>query len=185
MDAFEQLLRIQAVASTAIGSGLARCGCVGNQAAFGRVHLRQSTTDAAKFSLKWVIAAGVQNDDVHRAHRQLVHDGVDIHGFYAHTGLTGDLGVHGNDVVLAPDLYSVAGVEEQGHGVASQFFTELCNGPVHVFLVRVRFFNDIEAEFAQRGCHVSRIVDRVFEGRVFIGAVANDQCDSFALDSID
>ena len=157
-------MRIQSIAPTTICSGLARCGCVGNQATLGRIHLRQATSRTAKPSFKGVVATGIQDDNVHRAYRQLVHDGVHIHGFYARTGLTGDLGVHGNDVVFAPDLHSVTRIKEQGNGVTSQFFTELGNGPVHVLLARIRFFNDIESQFAQRGCHVTRIIDRILEG---------------------
>ena len=124
-----------------------------------------------------IVAAGVEENDVgprvglHAAQHQIEIDGAEIE-----IGLGLDLGVDRHEIVLAGDLQSVAGVEQQRHVGVRQLFAEAPHRRAHALIIEVEPADHLEAQSLQRRRHVGGVVGRVLQlRRVLVGGVADHQ----------
>src|SRR5262249_39682027 len=124
-----------------------------------------------------IVTAGVKENEVdalarlHLGQHDLHVDGVEgeVSGFH-------QLGVDRNEVVLAGNLDTVTGVEEQRDPGAIELVAEGADVLLHAAAVEVDALDDIEADFAQRlrdVCGVVLRVDQLGSGRIC--AIADDQ----------
>ena len=126
-DGSQQMLRVQAVGSTAIaGYGAGRSG-IGHQRSDWRIHLRQPSLTRPCAAAKRVVAAGIQNHDVgHVASSlHLVKNRLRIDCAVGHLVFTGNSGAYRNQVVAPLDLHAVTRVIEQPGAPAAQPVTKL------------------------------------------------------------
>ena len=68
------------------------------------------------------------------------------------------LGVDGNEIILAADLHAVAGIEEQREVGAIELAAELAHLVLHAALVEIAALDHVETELAQHLSDVGGIV---------------------------
>ena len=129
-----------------------------------------------------VVAAGVEDDDVHAVVRlahaveQLLH----VHRVRHHVGLALDATGDRDEVVVAVDLHPVAGEVEEADAVGAELGAEVVDRLLHLLLRRVDLEVDFEvraferagdrlgvvARVRQRGAGVVGVADHEREARV-------------------
>ena len=89
-----------------------------------------------------IVAASIEHDNAHpgRQCSQCIHDIVEPDGLQRDIGFTLRIDIYRHEIVLAIDLQSVAGIEQQRHGVRAargHFGREIAHGLTHVVLRKV------------------------------------------------
>ena len=148
-----------------------------------RVHARQPPGARAKTAAQRVVAAGIENDEVHGVTGELhfAEDPAGADRLNGHVAFFLDHGGRGHQIVLAVDLKPVTGVEEQPHRIAAglgQAFTELDDGVFHGLLMGIHHQHHIEFQAAQGGVDKPGVIGRIGQGNIFVGAVADNQGDA-------
>lgn len=177
----EQLARVDAVAAgLAVLGDAAGAGGVRHVRPRRRRHEGQAAREAAEPAEERIVAARVQDDDVHtrpgRLHLRQHALGIERLG--RHVTLALDLGVHGHQIVLAVHLQPVARVAEEADAVGAQPLAELGERAAHVAIARVLVGQHLEARTAQALGHRARVQHGVGEPAGGVVAVADDQRDA-------
>ena len=132
----------------------------------------------AEAALEGVVAAGVEDDEVHAvlSVRHLVEQASQRHGLIAQVVLHSRIRVHGKHVVLPASLNPVPGIKENPNAPFAEFAAELGDGTLHLTLPGVLECDHLEAEALEGALHRVRVVDRIgeFSGG-FVVRVANHQ----------
>lgn len=161
----DQFFGVDAVFSVAIGRSPPRRRGVGDEGTAGGIHAGQAPGCGAERSGKGVVAACIQNDDVHVAPR-LLHLGQHqpgVHRLVTHLVLILDLGIHRNQVVGATHLNSVAGIVEQPHSARLELLAEALDRLVHLDKAEIGLFFHLKPEPPKSGRHGPGIIHRVLE----------------------
>src|SRR3984885_1426216 len=156
---------------------------IGYEGATGCVHPGETALDAARLGQR-IVAAGIENHDVHlvlrRLHRPQHPPGIEGIGFQIGFGL--NIGIDRDQVIRALCLYPMAGVIKQTHRmlVASDLRGELINSVIEIQPPGVELDDRLEARCLQCALHCGGVVDRIgqFQIRVGIVAIADDQGDA-------
>ena len=132
---------------------------------------------AAEAAREGIVAAGIEK---HQAGFRLlfhdVEDIVDLHRFEPELGGHVEPGIDRHDEVAPVDLQAVAGIVEQPDAGTVERIGEFADLALQRALAEVVALDDLEAEIAQPGGDIDRVVHRIGErAGFFIDAIADDQ----------
>jgi len=141
--------------------------------------VRATNFDGARFR-----AAGVEDDDVRR-HRAFLHrfdDPVQREGGILGIDLGAGVCIDCGQVILAVDLHSVSGKEEESDVGVGEGCPELLESCIHRLMGAIRLLDDREAARLQLRRNVVGVIHRIVELRdLRVGRVANYKCcESFS-----
>ena len=134
--------------------------------------------DAAASADERIVTAGIEDRDVQRRNTVLhrLQHLAQVDGRERHVPHVPDVGSDRDQVVLAIDLYAVAGIVEQADAVGGpQAPGEIPDGAHHRALVGIQHGRHREADRRQRGSDQLGVVAGIGEAPLAIGGVADDQ----------
>ena len=191
LHGLRQSQHIGAVVSQTIDRDFPRSGGIGDQAARRRVHPRQAPRRRAGARRERIVAAGVEDHEVHSVFGELhlFENEARADRLDGDFPLLFDVRPERNEVVLAADLNAVTGVEKQTHRVLAggdQPVLQLEGGELDGLAVGVDALDDVETEAAQGLRYELGVVGGIGQWRRdFIGAVADHQGDAGGLLGVD
>jgi hypothetical protein len=161
----------------AVGGDRAGRGRERDQRSGGRLDLREALRGSREALAERVVAAGVQDHQVHRVARgiELLHHRGQVERGERDLVLARDVGIDGNEVVAPAHLHAVAGEIEHPGRVARELVAELAQREVHLLQRRVLALDHGEARGLELLRDVGAVVHRVGQRGVGVLAVADHQ----------
>jgi hypothetical protein len=123
-----------------------------------------------------IIATGIEEEELH-VHAAFLHPGQDpIGGDCLVFDIAGRLEARANrdEVVHALDLHPMACEEEEARTAARHSLGKAVDGVLHGGSIGIPVEGDLKAEPAQEGGQVRGIIDRIAQGTVGIGGIADE-----------
>ncbi|MGC0319444.1 hypothetical protein ABIG06_000073 [Bradyrhizobium sp. USDA 326] len=173
-------LRIGAVAARAVERLGARRGRVADDGAVRCVDDGEAPAGVVDFWER-VVAAGIEDDDAHPARDRLQrrHHVDETHRIVDELGGAGDLGVDGNEIVLAGELHAVTGVIDHRHRVGTargDLGGKVLDHAEHVVLGQIGRGDHFEAGGVQELRHRLRVIVGIRKlRRVLVVRIADHQ----------
>ena len=180
LDLAKQVFRVQAIRTFPVTGHIARAGGIGEQGALGRIHLAQTLLLDAFEVAKGIVAAGIEDDDIHRIGRlgDAREQNIDFHALILNIRNGVDVRIHRHHVVAPGELNAVARVVEKAHALCrGQSGGVGLNGGRHVAAAGVHPERDVKPGGLERRSHCPRVVGRIGERCPLVIAVAHDQSD--------